>query len=446
MSFASLEKFNKQFEKGNRTVGQILKEEGQGGFSFYFPSSDRPDVSSLADAIEKALPHLTRVVMSPYIVLKSEYQLTRTEQASSLTPQGIQMTVKDPKLWKMKDGKLRPEYVYAKTNEDEYNTYENRVVFALIEKALRSLDIPTENAKDGVANMYEAYFQSATLNKLDLVKLIDPELYRASDAGSFDDYKKLVYLRGRLNQLRGSAFYKIMSRAPRFSGMPEVTNLFLHHPDYHACFMLWRFLDDFNSGLSLLTPPQRLSVYRAFVSLYMIGCYVKSGFRIEKDVVVKRADENFTLKQFVLKNEFFYVILNAEGNKIEILVQCPKVRSQQRTTVGLHTDIYEPYEKAHDFVVSLHKTDYSDRTACVVPNNRNSHRDLESIVRCTVLTFDADKEVYNKICPVCGSNAVENKDLYFRCEDCGAVYSFPDPHKVWLNRFRTLSENADRNI
>lgn len=119
----------------------------------------------------------------------------------------------------------RPEYVYAKTNEDEYNIYENRAVKALIDRVIRLLDIPTEQAKGGVKNLYEAYFQSSSLSKLDLVKLMDMDLFKTSDGRAFENYKKLYYLRAKFSQLKNSAFYKIMSNCPAFAGAIEATNL-----------------------------------------------------------------------------------------------------------------------------------------------------------------------------------------------------------------------------
>ena len=110
MSVASLEKFNKQFEgRAPCSIARLLEEEKEGTFAFYIPTAVKLDTATLVDRIEECLPQLSEVVRSPYIVLKNEYNRVRTELADNLTPQGIQMTVKDPKLWKLKDGRLRPE-------------------------------------------------------------------------------------------------------------------------------------------------------------------------------------------------------------------------------------------------------------------------------------------------------------------------------------------------
>lgn len=444
MSVASLEKFNKQFEnQPPRTVSRLLELEKAGEFSFYLPVSDKLDTATLVDKIEACLPEITEIVRAPYIILKSEYKQVRAELAGNLSPQAIQMTVRDPKLWKKKNGKLRPEFVYARTNEDEYNTYENRVVKSLIDKVVRFLNLPMEYAKDGIKNLYEAYFQSAVLNKLDLMKLMDQDLYKGSDRHAYADYKKLFYLRAKFAQLKSSAFYKIMAQYPPFTGGLEVTNLFSHNRNYNACFRLWRFLDEFNAGLSVLSPAEQESAYCAFVSLAMISLYVRLGFTITGDALIAGAAENFSLKNFTLENLLFKVILSASGKKIAVTVQCRKVKLQQTTDIYLHTDIAEPIGSEGQFVVSLYKTDYSDRTACVVPGNKNSLKDLESIVRCTVLTFEVEEDIYNKLCLICGSPMLDDKGYFYRCEDCGAAYSFLDARTVWINRFNVLGEKKD---
>ena len=96
----------------------------------------------------------------------------------------------------------------------------------------------------------------------------------------------------------------------------------------------------------------------------------------------------------------------------------------------------------------MHKTDYSDRAACVVPGNKNSLKDLESIVRCTVFTFEADKSIYSRLCLICGSNVLDDKGYFYKCEDCGAVYSFIDDKTVWINQFNVLTneEEQPKNI
>lgn len=439
MSVTSLEKFGRQFSVGKAySVSDILRLAQEGNFVFYVPTEEQPDAETLISRVEECLPHLSEVVRSPYIILKSEYREVRSELSGALTPQGIRMTMKDKRLWKKKDGLPKPESVYAKTNEDEYGTYENRLVKALIDRAIFSLQMPLDYAKDGVKNLYGAYFQSASLNKLDLIKILDADTFKECDKNSFDSYKKLYYLRAKLMQLRGSAFYKILSVCTPFNGEVNATNLFVHNPHYSSCFRLWLFLRDFGVGLSGLGETEKKSLYAAFIFLATCEIYVRLGFRVVRDVKIEGLPQTFSVSEFVLENSEFRVVIDASAENMTITVQCLASKLQQRTSIALHTDVSEPEEIGDRFVVSLYRTGYRDNAACVVPGNKNSLRDLESIVRCTVLTLDADRSVYGKVCLICGSQSVEDKGGYFVCPDCGAAYSFPSDRKLWLNRFRVL--------
>lgn len=442
MSLLSLEKFNKQMsDSGVKSVRQFIDGEKQGLVSLYQPVSQRPDIHTLVEKIYETLPHIAEIVRSPYIVLKTEYNLKRTERSGALTPQGIQMTVKQPKLWKQKEDKsFYPEYVYAKTNEDEYNTYENRLVRTLMDKIVRALELPSENAKSGVTNIYQAYFQSSALNKLDLLKLLDTSLFKDTNAQMFDEYKKLFYMRGKFSQLRNSDFYKIMSAFPQFTGSAEATNLFIHNKHYNACFKLWKLIDEYNAGLNSLSLAQRRNVYCAFISLAVIDSYVRLGFSMEKDQTFDNIALSFGLKNFVLYNDLFRVTINSDVDQLSILVQCRKIKIQQATLLQLHSDVSQPFRQDCQFVVSLFKTDYGNKATCVVPSNKNSLTDIMSIVKCTVFVLQADKQVYSRMCLVCGSTAMDDKDYFYTCQDCGAVYVFVDDGTVWLNKFNTQSE------
>lgn len=442
MSLISLEKFNKQFENGDiLSVSDFLKAKKSGLVDLYQPVTQRPDISLVVKKVYETLPHIAEIVRSPYIVLKTEYNLTRTERSGALTPYGIKQTVKEPKLWKQREDKsLYPEFVYAKTNEDEYNTYENRLVRTLIDRIVRLLELPTENAKSGVTNIYQEYFQSSALNKLDLIKLMDTSLFKDTSSEVFDEYKKLFYMRAKFSQLRNSDFYKIMSNCPSFSGSAEATNLFVHNKHYNACFKLWKLIDEHNAGMNSLPLTQRRSVYCAFISFAVVDSFVQMGFKLDKDVHFDNITEQFGLKNLVLSNELFTVTINSDVEELSILVQCSKLKIQQKTVLQLHSDASQPYRKDCQFIVSLFKTEYNERARCVVPSNKNSLTDIKSIVRCTVFLLQADKQVYSRMCLVCGSSAIDDKGYYFACQDCKAVYAFVDDNTIWLNQFNTLNE------
>ena len=445
MPFITLKKFNDQFADGKpRTVSGILSDAKQRRFSFVFPVYEQADYAALADAVEKALPAMAEIAADPHSVLASELELVRAERAESLSPRGIRMTVKDMRLWKVENGELRPEYVYANVREDDTDVYENRLVKALIDRVLRVLYLPSNYARGGVRTLYGAYAQSGAVSKYDLVKILDKRMFGARARAPFADYRRMVGLRRRAAQLRSSDFYRTLAHCRPFTDRtPRPTNLFLHDRRYRACAELWRVLNDFEVSASGLTPEERASVYSAFIALSMINAYAKLGYTICNDAPVENISKNFSLRNFVLENSLFRVTLSADPQRIRLLVQCPEAKAQQRYTIGLYTDTADGFseESAEQMTFSLYRMDYSEKTMCVTPGNKNSQADLASFVRLTVLTVKANRDIYGKVCLICGSAGLEQKELCCECADCRAVYTFIDKNTVWLNRFRTLGED-----
>ena len=183
MSLASLEQFHKQMTQvAPGRVSQVINGTTAGKFGFDFSPSEQLDYTAVIDRIANSMGSLTTVVANPYIVLKSESDTVRMEQAGTLSPDGIRQTIADSRLWKKHPAEgYRPEFVYARTSDDEYNTYENRFVKALIDRLIAFLAKPMSDMRGGIHNMYEAHPNARALSKLDFVRMVDTKMFLESD-------------------------------------------------------------------------------------------------------------------------------------------------------------------------------------------------------------------------------------------------------------------------
>lgn len=441
MLYVALEKFNKQFQDRVIPIKQFLDEVNENYLSFTFSNSAHNDYNLILDRLEKSIPALMNIVQNPYVVLKSEYEKTYAGRAGTLTPKGVQMTIQDSSVWK-KGENPRPEYVYSRTFEDDYDTYENRVIKALIDRLIAFLNKPIENTKSDIKNIYSEYFSKGPLNKLDFVKILNPQVFKSTKDEDFDDYKRLFYLRAKCSMLKNSAFYKIMSRCTAYAGgTPESTNLFTHNNDYRTCFMLWLFLDGQGKEQTVLSTEQRKSVYSAFIFLATIKIFSGYGFDVNSDFVIRDIDKGFYLEDVRLGNPDFIVSLSVDLDKLTIIVKSRMSGIYQRSTIGLNSDYLEEINvDDYDFIVSLFTTEYFDKLACVSPANESSLADLESIIKCCILVVDANKDIYSRMCLVCGCNSIDETEDGYLCEDCGAFYSFLNPRRVWIRYFNTLQD------
>lgn len=101
MSLASLEQFHKQMTQvAPGKVSQVINGTTAGKFGFDFSPSEQLDYTAVIDRIANSMGSLTTVVANPYIVLKSESDTVRMEQAGTLSPDGIRQTIADSRLWK----------------------------------------------------------------------------------------------------------------------------------------------------------------------------------------------------------------------------------------------------------------------------------------------------------------------------------------------------------
>lgn len=446
MPLAALENFHEQLaESKARNVSGILEAESDGKFKFCFPVPAKLDYSSVIDKITASMGSLINVVMSPYIILKGEYDAIRADKVTAMTPEGVKKTVADSRLWKRKGKTMRPEFAYAKTPEDEYNTYENRFIKALIDRLIVFLAKPMTEMRGGVKSLYEAHANVGKINKIDLLRLLDPDMFKESDERCFVDFKKIFYLKAKLTQLKSSGFYKIMSRLPSFTDRdPEPTNLLVHNADYFTCLKLWLYLNEKDIKMGELKDEGLRAAYSAFVFLYTAKSLTKLGFALKKDGDFRYAYNEFSARGATFENEYFIVKVSAAEKKMTFALTCKVTGEKKTITFGFMVFVDDPKPETQ-YVVSFAPTSYSDETLRVQPDSASSLKDLETFIHSIFFIVKVEPNVYEKLCLVCGSNAVEEKNGEIRCLDCGSEYSFFDKETVWLKKFRVHNIHIERN-
>ena len=437
MSVVSLESFHRQLcECNTDSVADIIGMVKDGSFALCIPPHDGLDYIAVAERISASLGSLVSVVQSPYIILKDDYDAERAEKVGALTPEGFRKTVADPRLWKKKGDGMSPEYAYAKAPEDEYNTYENRFIKALIDRLVAFMNRPVDSMRGGIVSLYGAHANVDKLSKIDLMRLLDPDMFRESDAECFTDYRKAFYLRAKLIQLKSSGFYKIMSRCRSFSDRePEATNLLLHNPNYNACLKLWLMLNEVETKAGELKDPGISAAYGAFVFLGSVACLCNIGFSLIGDAHLIYAKDSFSAERVLLENEYFRVGISADSFEMNVTAEPKCGAAPEDFRVGIRALPETGGSKKCRYVLSFLPVEYSDDALRVRPDSEASLRELETLWKCIFFTVKVEPGVYDKLCLVCGSNAVDAKGNDVFCHDCRAAYTFFDEKTVWLKKF-----------
>lgn len=437
MSLSSLEKFYNQFEKIDFiTVENILKLVDENKFSFCFPTPDRNDYAEIIDKLNKSIGSLMSVAEKPYITLKNEYDLVHVSKADKLSPKSIQMTIKNSSVWRDKNNP-KPEYVYRKTYEEEYDSYENRMIKALIDRLIAFINGPVLQARNAIKNLYDEYFQSDRLNKFDLIRIADFNTFILSENIFFKDFQKLYLLQSKLNHLRNSDFYKIMNKCPKFTGTPEATNLFTHNSDYRECYYLWIYLDNCMKNTTDLNEMEVSSLYSSYIVLLASSFLSKMGYKLIEDKELDEVLYEFEVDDIIFNGDLFAVSLTLENNILYIHTLCKENRVKQLTKIALKTIDDGVYNNDVDYTICLFQVEYSDNIFCVTPNNENSTTDLFMLLKCCTLIAPVNEGVYTNICLVCGSNMVNTHEHDCTCDNCDAHYTFINPNLLWLRSFKS---------
>lgn len=437
MRLSTLKKFCDQFAAdASGSMADLLADMRSGRAELTVPAYEKADFAPLLQALRGVLPSLSRIVREPVSVLRGELTLRRAETVSTLSPLGIRETLRDMRLWKVKGGALRPESVYAPENVEETDLYENRLVKALVDRALRFLRMGVRATRSGVRILRDMHLQSAALSKVDFVRLLGDRPDACAQSGATGGYREAVSLRRRFLRLRQTPFYRAMAKFPAFTDAePRVTDIFIANKRYRDCLELWRFLNRFESELSGLSGEERRSAYTAYVAFSLAAAYEKRGFSLERNAYFRNVLHGFSLPGLVFGGEGFRVIMDAEPGRIDLVVQCPQEKVQQRLRIGVYANTADEPSASDYLSVSLFDLGYGDRFVCASPENEDSQENMLAIARLTTFIMRGDVSAYDALCPVCGSTLVVSEEYCMHCEECGAKYRGIGKDSVWIHSF-----------
>ena len=445
MRFGTLKKFRDQFS--GKPGGSVSGLFGAGGVSFAFPACEETDFEPLVRALKRALPYVSSIASSPVNVLKSRLVLQRAETAQSLGPAGIRETLRDMRVWTYRNGEIRPDYVYASENVEDPNIYENRLVKALIDRAVRLLAVCMRYSKGSVRTL-RSLKSGGKLSRTDFIRLAGDKTDLRSIVGGGAEYVACAALRKKFLRLRGTEFYAVMSAFPEFEDAePRNTDIFTLNRAYGECSDAWRSINRFESAISGLSGAERQSVYTAFASFALIRAYTEAGFKIIRNVYYENLFSEFSFDGLTLANDTFNVILSAAPGRISATVQCPAAKVQQRLTIGVYSGAADEPQTDDYLSIGLFDIDGGERFVRARPDDDDSAENLAAAAKLTVLTFGDESRIYEKICPVCGSTLVGESEYCVDCAECGAKYVPLKDGRTWINYFESYDpeyEKAER--
>ena len=415
-----------------------------------------------AKLIRKMTDKIMAIIREPHIVATTNEIVTRAELAGHLSHESFAQTMRDPQLWREKEGSMAPESIHTIETVDTINIYENQFICMLLDvledeiKLLLSDIIPlVESLQDhfertaktfGTSSIFEAYAN----------KKGPFEPFMLSNGDAHEELLMLCEkLSKRIKHLKATEFYKVASNK-RFNRAVMPTNILLHDPRYNFCYK--NYLTSFRNDKD---PFAEDDLYYNYVTaLVCHALNAKEGWVIaNQPKIAFGADRRLELQSLRIRkgNFSFYVRFDDENNGVEFKTAYlgGKREGVEKRNVRYYWLLSHMYNEKNAKVVEAKleelRKGYDDVILVTAKNaerkfgnvaNLSYYRDnvgavIDNMLTSMMMIFDVKTGLYDSQCPFCGGEDVLYSGSNYICGRCGSEYSIyhqTNRDLVWLTK------------
>lgn len=265
-------------------------------------------------AIESYYPYVDKILRNYKSALRVEEEVVIVEKAKKTTSRTVRHLAANTHLLKLPDKdqprtEVMPKKLLVEFSEDEFGIYENRFVATLIQRLvdfvsrrMRILeeDVNTKKIKE-LNNTIELSIDNS---KYEIN--IDLREVQTIDQGKIEeDNQKLLAraqeLHKKLANALNTEFMKTMRNYRKVKAPIMKTQIILKNTNYRNCYLLWQYLDQYNSlGFELIRDVKQKrfnETYRKHLSQNALFAFSTMMFHD----VVREKDQKLLTKSFKVK-------------------------------------------------------------------------------------------------------------------------------------------------
>ena len=325
-------------------------------------------------------------------------------------------TIKDHKLWKQHDLKMIPEEIYYYQHIDELRIYENRFIGFLVNMIDREL----------------AKFSAFYLSRLPTLTALGAEL----DSRQIGDLiVEIDRLRRKTQFIKGTYFYKEVTKGKPISGKIQPTNILLKDRLYRFCFKFYR---SFARYEDVASAKRDLRLYYTILLLKELD---RRGFA----PTTTRRDE-----QYAFESKDFRLSLSVgEGETLALGVECFGMNAPAAQHIlGFHVETERPIQEVKsEFgrgfesveMLSLWELYYADAGMLSGDRADTEEELIRRWLASKISKTPTERSIYKKYCPICKSRGIDETDGIYSCPACSSRYVFDERGEeatVWFRKIR----------
>lgn len=396
-------------------------------------SEDNVELEKFINELNNILDILINIMNYPYIQTTTEEIITRSELVSILTEESFTKTMKDPALWKDKNGKMTPEQVYSVEYIDTINNYENRFIIYVFKKILTMLKTYKDLSLTP-SNSLKTYYETneASLSRLSIYENLFNEneaisKYVFNEGLTNVNFNALKEIHKKAKRLKLHKFYKKLEDTS-FHLPINMTNTILHDRRYNK---VYRFYKENLFGVKEELDFDKLFFNYAVIRLLHV-ISENDEFKLENLVDLSLNEKDLVTSRVLIKfklDKFAYSLkINEDDKSLTLNIKLNNVshRILIRFVYALE-DKKEFNENEYDECIYVTNNNLTPNfnNVCELNYEKEIYSDLEilNIFKSTRILIPVYIDEINK-CPFCGeTHLLHSESSLYTCLDCNGSFN-----------------------
>ena len=251
------------------------------------------------ELMEETVIYLDNILRNPNRFIVNNEEIVKVEQARKITVESIKHLSKHTNFIQEidKNGDVKPSKILNINKDESYNTYENRLIYTLIQDMRIFIDFRKKNlvtssyTKDHKKSEYHGIAKVGAEN-VDINVTLNTKLNTNQKYGKNDDIgieQRIEKLEQRISDLTNTQVYKDLARAHVARVIPPVkkTNLILKNVNFQYAMKLWDYLKQYQDNSDKNTKSKTVykddkKLKQMFDDVFLLNYLVVNSLSVDK--------------------------------------------------------------------------------------------------------------------------------------------------------------------
>ena len=208
-------------------------------------------------AFEEALPYIQKAIDEQRRFIKQVDNVVRIEKAKKITTDSVKHLAQHTNfIAKVENDMVTPNNILTVEREESFEIYENRVLFTLINNALRFVNDKYKNLKQAPTDSYNEIKMKRKLSLNEQVVEFDINYVNEShetraedldvvDLNTLSDFDRVRRIRQTLRDFLSTQLMQALSKTTPVRPPLQQTNLLKKNPNFKKAVELWNFIESY---------------------------------------------------------------------------------------------------------------------------------------------------------------------------------------------------------